>query len=49
LNTFLYDLPSTSLRETEVLQGDYSFEILQDYAVPWPRWLTLGCKCTRTL
>jgi len=33
----------------EVLQGDSSFEVLQGYALACPRWLTLGCKCTRTL
>ena len=32
----------------EVLKDDYSFEVLQDDALPCPRWLTLGCKCTRT-
>jgi len=24
-------------------------EVLQGYALPCPRWLTLGCKCTCTL
>ena len=33
----------------EVLQGGSSFEVLQGYALPCPRWLTLGCKCTLTL
>jgi len=33
----------------ELLQGDSSLEVLQDYALPCPRWLTLGCKCTGTL
>jgi len=32
----------------EVLKDDYSFEVLQGDALPCPRWLTLGCKCTRT-
>ena len=33
----------------DVLQGGYSFELLQGYALPCPRWLTLGCKCTLNL
>jgi len=33
----------------EVLQGTSSFEVLQGYALPCPRWLTLGCNCARTL
>jgi len=33
----------------EVLQGDYSFEVLQGNALPCPRWLMLGCKCTRVV
>jgi len=32
-----------------MLQGDFSFKVLQGYALPRPKWLTLGCKCTRTL
>jgi len=32
----------------EVLQGDSSFKVCQDYPLPCPRWFTLGCKCTRT-
>jgi len=32
----------------EILQGDSSFEVLQDYALPCPRRLTLGCTCTCT-
>ena len=36
-------------RRLEVLQGDYSFDVLQGYALPCPKWLTLGFKCTCTL
>jgi len=32
----------------EVLQGDSSFEVLLGCVLPCPRWLMLGCKCTRT-
>jgi len=43
----MIDLPLLCGRP-EVLQGDSSFEVLQGFALPCPRWLTLGCKCTRT-
>ena len=46
--TFMIYLPLLCGRP-EVLQGDYSFEVLQGYAFLCPGWLTLACKCTRTL
>ena len=46
LITFLW-LPCT-LRETWSFARWLSFEVSQHFALPCPRWLTLGCKCTRT-
>ena len=45
---FMMDL-SFLCGRPEVLQGDYSFEVLQCYALPCPEVTHVGCKCTHHL